>query len=257
MLSTIAKAGAVLDLFTPERPEWGVSEVAAALGTPRANAHAVLSTLVEIGLMRRTAESRYRLGWRLLALNRVLDESADLRVLARRRMEHLTRRYGSTLHLAALDGPRVLYLEKTVGARSGAIAPTGVGLRMDAHCSAVGKVLLAAREPAEVRALLDRAGMARRTRRTITAAGALERELDLVRARGYAVDDEEGLDGVCCVAAPIRDSDQTVQAAISVSVPPDEFHRAGDAYRRLVGRAAAEISRGLRGDSGYQNRPGT
>lgn len=258
MLSTIAKAGAVLDLFTAERPEWGVTEVADALGTPKPNAHAVLSTLVDIGLMRRTADSRYRLGWRLLALSRVLVESADFRTLARRRMQSISSRSGATLHLAVLDGPRVLYVEKAAGARCGDL-PTGIGLRMDAHCSAVGKVLLAAREPDEVRPLLERAGMRRRTPRTITSVSALCRELETVRARGYAIDDEEGVEGVCCIAAPVRNQRLTVQAAISVSIPPVELARAGDGYRRLVHGASAAVSRALADetDSSYPNPPGT
>jgi IclR family KDG regulon transcriptional repressor len=256
VLTTITKAGAVLDLFTSERPEWGVSEVADALGTPRPNAHAVLATLVEIGLMRRTADSRYRLGWRLLALSRVLVESVDFRALARRRMARISESSGATLHLAVLDGPQVMYLEKTSGRHGSAIAATGVGLRWDAHCSAVGKVLLADHEPAEAAALLDRAGMARRTARTITSLRDLGRELDVVRVRGYALDDQEGLDGVCCIAAPIRDRFRTVQAAISVSLPPADFARAGERYRRLVQGAAAEVSRGLV-DSGMPNASGS
>jgi IclR family KDG regulon transcriptional repressor len=245
MLSTINKAGAVLDLFTTQQPEWGVTEVAGALGTSKASAHAVLSTLVDIGLMRRTPDNRYRLGWRLLALSRVLVESVDFRAYARRRMQHLARRYGGTLHLAVLDGAQVLYLEKAEGPASGSIAATGVGLRMDAHCSAVGKVLLAAGGIGNAHGALEQAGMARHTPRTITSSDELDRELVAVRSRGYARDEEEGLDGVCCFAAPIYDRHHVVQAAISVSVSPAAFRRAGNGYRRIVQTTASDVSRDL------------
>jgi DNA-binding IclR family transcriptional regulator len=245
VLSTIAKAGAVLDLFTPERPEWGVTEVAAALGAPKASAHAVLSTLVEIGLMRRTRDNRYRLGWRLLALSRVLVESVDFRSCARARMVHLAERYRGTMHLAVLDGPAVLYIEKASWSGGDAVGPTGVGVHMDAHCSAVGKLLLATLEPDARSALIDQAGLARHTARTTTDRAAFDLELDQIRSRGYARDDEEGLRGVCCVAAPVHDRHRVVQAALSFSVTADRFRRDGDGCRRLAQAAAADVSRAL------------
>lgn len=245
MLGTINKAGAVLDLFTAQRPEWGVTEVAERLGTSKASAHALLSTLVDIGLMRRTSDNRYRLGWRLLALSRVLVDSIDFRASARRRMRHLAGRYGGTLHLAVLDDGQVLYLEKAQGPGTGTIVETAVGARMDPHCSAVGKVLLAAGGVDEAHELVERTGMARHTRRTITSPQELDRELLAVLSRGYAHDAEEGLEGVCCVAAPIYDRHRAVQAAISVSVSPEAFRRAGDGYRRMVLTTAADVSREL------------
>jgi DNA-binding IclR family transcriptional regulator len=256
VLTTITKAGAVLDLFSAERPEWGVTETAAALGIPKASAHDVLSTLVEIGLVRRTRGNRYRLGWRVLALSRVLVESVDFRAYARSRMRNLAGRYGGTLHLAVLDGPSVVYLEKATGADGDTVGATGVGLRMDAHCSAVGKVLLAAMDARERRLLVDEAGMPRRTARTITDPAELDRALDETRARGYARDDEEGLAGVCCVAAPIYDDHHEVQAALSVSVAPDRFRRDGEGLRRIVQTAAADVSRALAGRSSYPDTAG-
>ena len=82
MLRTVSKIGPVLDLFTVEHPEWGVSEAAEALGVPKSSAHALLSTLADVGLLAATSHIRYRLGWRVLALGETLRATLDLRSAA-------------------------------------------------------------------------------------------------------------------------------------------------------------------------------
>ena len=89
MLNTVLKAGQVLELFDRANPEWGVSEVAASLDIPKSSAHALLSTLAEISLLRHTETGRYRLGWGLFSLSQMLLDTTEFRREAQREMEQL------------------------------------------------------------------------------------------------------------------------------------------------------------------------
>ena len=245
VLGTVRKVAQVLDLFSAERPEWGVTEVARALGIPKSTAHALLVTMCRIGLLRKTPECRYRLGWRVLALNRVLLETTEFRAEALPVMQSLVNRYGETVHLAALDDGQVVYVEKLEGTRAVRVAVSRVGARLPAHCSAVGKVLLAFRPWDEVQAIVKAQGLPAFTPRTITSLQQLRAELERVRQQGYAYDLEEVMPELCCVAAPIRNYTGAVVAAMSLSVPAYRFHQYKDEYRRAILQAARQVSENL------------
>lgn len=246
MLGTVSKAGRVLELFTSEQPEWGVSELARALEMPKSSAHSLLTTLAETGLLQRTDENRYKLGWRVLALSRTLLDSSDVRIHAQPAIRTLAERFGTTVHLATLDEGEVTYLDKVEGAHVGPIPVSGVGRRLYPHCSAVGKVLLAYQPWVEAERILRRTGMPRYTPHTICSIDKLRVELSVVRHQGYACDHEEILDGLICYAAPIYDANSRVEAAISVSISAEKARMHPDRYRRLAMAAGTQVTRNLR-----------
>ncbi|AFV77452.1 IclR family transcriptional regulator [Thermus oshimai] len=245
MLGTVQKVGEVLELFTREHPEWGVTEVARALGIPKSSAHALLATLSQIGLLKRGREGRYRLGFRVLALAHVLLSTSSWREEARKAMEELVARFGETTHLAVLECGRVVYVEKLEGTRAVKVATTGIGVELPAHCSAVGKVLLAHRPWEEVLSIVEARGLPALTPNTITTLDELKTELQAVRERGYAYDIEEAVPELCCVAAPIRDHTGEVIAALSLSVPFYRFQERKEEYRRAVLEATRTVSERL------------
>jgi len=242
MLQTIQKIGPVLDLFTVERPEWGVSEVAEAIGTPRSSAHALLSSLVETGLLQSRGRGRYRIGWRVVELNETLRGTVDLRSVAYPVLEKLVREHGETAHLAVMERSRVLYVDKIIGTHMVTVTGARVGAQLEPHCSAVGKVLLAPRSSDEVRAMIAESPLRRLTPTTITNAEALLAELAQVRTAGIAFDLGEAVTDVHCVAAPIRDDLGTVVAAVSLTVPDTRFTRSRTELQRAVRAAGGEIT---------------
>lgn len=246
MLNTVANAGKALDLFTTERPEHGVSEVARALGLSKSRAHALLLSLTDSGLLRRTPDRRYRLGWRVLAMNRVLSETTDFKAAASETMAKLAECSAETVHLATFDAGHVRYVDKLEGPRAVPIGVSTVGAQLPAHCSGVGKVLLAHRVPTEVEQTVDLHGLPRLTARTITTIEGLAEELDQVRHQGYALDRGEVIDGLGCVAAPILDGDGRAVAALSISAPAERFVPRFDSLRRLVVTAGHGVSARLR-----------
>jgi DNA-binding IclR family transcriptional regulator len=242
LLSTLQKSGDVLDLFTVCHPEWGVTEVAQAQGLPKSSAHALLSTLTEMGLLQRTGDNRYRLGWRVLVLARVIAETSDLREEGHRRMRQLVGRFGETTHLGALDRGEVVYILKLEGTNAVRIRVTGMGARLPAHCTSLGKVLLAARPVAEVERILSEHSLKRYTPKTIHDEATLFDELERVRTQGYAYDDEEALKDICCVAAPVLDASRSIVVALSMSAPAFRFKANRAEYTEAIVKAAAEIS---------------
>jgi DNA-binding IclR family transcriptional regulator len=244
LLGTVGKASRVLDLFTSEAPEWGVTDAALALQVPRSSAHDLLDTLAQTVLLRRVEGNRYRLGLKLLTLSSAALDSLAVRVQSRPVMECLAQKLKATVHLATLDGTDVVYLDKVTADGGPRIALSGVGRRLPLHCSAVGKALLAHQSPGTIGQALDRLAMEPVTDRTISSVDALRFELASSRRSGVARDREGSILGVCCHAAPITEAGRAT-AAISLSVPVAREGQLAERYDEIVRAAAVRISHRL------------
>lgn len=250
MLLTIQKASEVLALYDPNHNEWGVREVAEKLHLAKSSAHDLMASLAQTGFLNKTDEGRYRLGWRLVTMSETLLTTTELRKEARPVIEGMVEKYRETVHLALLDDTRVVYIDKLEGKQAVRVELTGLGSRLYAHCSALGKVLLASKPRAEVDRIIQSEGLKAFTLNTITDADELYETLEKVRKQGYAYDLEELLPDLCCVAAPIYDHTSKVAAAISMSVPVYRFLRSQIEFRTATIRAAKLISKRL----GYYGR---
>ncbi len=173
MLNTVSKAGKILNLFSFKQPEWGVSEIAKLLDISKSTASEIMTTLAEAGLLTRTRSGRYRLGWRLFELSQVLLDNTDFCTVARLAMQELVERWGETTHLAVLEGAHVIYVEKLQATPAVQILLSRVGARLPAHCSGVGKVLLAYQDWQKVAELMGEQEMRAFTPNTITCLDAL------------------------------------------------------------------------------------
>ena len=242
MLQTVQKIGPLLDLFTPDRPEWGVSEAAEALGVPRSSAHALMTSLVEIGLLSTTGRGRYRLGWRIIELYQVLQSGLDLREAAAPILARLNEETGETVNLAVLDRGNVLYLDKVAARQQVSVQGLRVGTRLEPHATALGKALLAALTPADAAKLLGPGPLRKYTQNTVTDPNVLLAQLEDVRRTGLATEENELVLDVSCVASPIRDSYGSIVAAISVSVPSHRLRARRKEITQAVRSAANEIS---------------
>lgn len=245
MLQTLQKAACALTLFTPMHPEWSVGEMAKALELPKSSVSELLSSLAEQNLLRRVGPGRYRLGWRLLELGQTLLKTTEFREEARTVMQEMVATWGETMHLAVLEAGTVVYLEKLRGQQGLQVELSGIGVRLPAHCSGVGKVLLAYQPWSEVLRVVGNEQLYPFTPNTITSLDVLAEELARVRQRGYAYDLEEVSIGLCCVAAPIRDYEGQVIAAISFSTPTHRFRTHREQYTRAIIEGAQRISERL------------
>lgn len=244
-LNTLHKAGRVLGLFRPEAPEWGVSDVAARLEIPRSSAHALLSSLVDIGILQWREGGRYRIGWRVLELAEVQRGTIDVRAAAEPVLQQLASKHGETCHLAVRDRNAVLYLDKVLGTHNITVQGARVGTRLECHCTAVGKVVLAHADAAVIEDFIHTTQLRRHTARTLVTAQELRAELQATRKRGLGFDLGESVEDVYCVAAPVRDDLGHVVAAVSMSSPVTRFTKYRDAYCASVKASVDEISRSL------------
>jgi IclR family transcriptional regulator, acetate operon repressor len=203
-LETIAASGGVL----------GVSQIAARSGLSVPTVHRIVRTLVDLGYLRQEPSRLYALGPRLLLL--ADSSSAMMRSTAQRHLSRLVDELGETANLAMLDGSQVAYVAQAPS-RHAMRMFTEVGKRVMPHCTAVGKALLLATPPDDVRVLLQRNGMPRRTDMTITDPDTFLEHLAAAALDGYALDDGEQEIGVRCVAVPVPDA--PVRLALSISGP--------------------------------------
>lgn len=244
MLGTVGKASRMLDLFTSQTPEWGVTEAALALQVPRSSAHDLLDTLACTGLLRRVEGNRYRLGLKLLTLSSAALDSLAVRVHARPVMEKLARTLGATVHLATLEEVEVVYIDKVTPDNAPQITVSGIGRRLPLHGTAVGKALLAHQSVGTVGLTLERLEMEPLTERTVCSVDALRFELAGARRTGVAHDREGAVSGICCHAAPIIERGRAT-AAISLSVPIAGEQRLAQRYEELIRAAAVRITHSL------------
>jgi DNA-binding IclR family transcriptional regulator len=242
MSQTMKKTMRVLDLFSLQRPEWGVSEAAKVLGFPKSTTSELMSALADQRLLSRSTKGKYRLGWRLFELSQTLLDTTEFRVGARRVMEELVECWRETMHLAVLDGVQAVYVEKLEPTSAPKIEITRAGARLPAQCSGVGKILLAHSEWEYVAERLEDQGMPALTPNSITTLEVLAEELEWVRERGYAYDHEEILIGLCCVGAPVYGPGGEVVAAVSFSVPAYRFGPNESNYTAAILDAARRIS---------------
>jgi len=229
MLSTLGRAGKVLDLFSVHAPEWGATAVAHELQIAKSQAHELLVSLAVAGLLQRVGMGRYRLGWRIVALNAVLVETSDLLRLVAPEMRALVGRYGETVHVAVWD-ERPVCIDARSGRLSTSIPPFRVGADLPACSTALGKVLLAGRPRDEIT-------------RFLSGEEDLEAGLGQVAAQGFAYEEQEYQPGSCSVAAPIINRDAGVFASIGMSVPVDRWRRGRSGYRRAVVAVATHLAR--------------
>lgn len=198
----------------------GLEEMARAVDSSKPTVHRALASLRRAGFASRHGHGRYVLGDEFLRMAFAHHEARPDHVRVTPILEALCDRYGETVHYAVLDGPWVVYRSK-LDPPSGAVRLSSVvGGRNPAHCTGVGKMLLAAALPDEdaVRAWVGDRTLERPTGRSIGTAGELHAELVRVRRQGYAVDDQENEPGVNCLAVPAYLTSPTVPSgAISIS----------------------------------------
>jgi DNA-binding IclR family transcriptional regulator len=210
---------AVLDMFTQDRPVVGIAEVARELGVHRSTASRLAATLATGGYLEVAGEQgRYRLAAKLAVLGEVAAAGSDLRRAALPALRDLVSRLGETGHLGVLEGTEAVTVAVVDGWQTVRMH-SWVGKRSPAHCSSIGKALLAGLRPADLAARYPDRDLPACTPATITSLAALERCLADVRSRGYAEDLEELEPHLCCVAAPVFGRDAAVTASISVSGP--------------------------------------
>lgn len=216
LVNTVSHAVLMLEAFSLQ-PVQGLNELSRAVGIPRASALRILRTLIAHGIVGR-AESKYRLTRRLMELGASAGSPQAMQLAVAEVLQELVTKTGETSHFAQLDGAQVVYIAKHDSPHPIRMH-SYVGWRGPLYATAVGKALLALKPAEEVRSLLP-AKLERLTGKSIVSRAKLLEELALTTKRGFAVDDEELIDGLRCVAVAVPEAG----GALSVAGPASRMN---------------------------------
>lgn len=241
-IELIEKAVRVIEFLAQPGGARSLKEVAAATGLVKSSAFRILYTLRELGYVDRDGEGSYRLSLKVVGWSRAAAGQASLIRVARPHMERLRDELGESVWLAERRGLRVYLVDVAESDH-----PLRLSLRLgDAsplHASAVGKAVAAFLRPVELASALDHKPLAAYTKNTITDRATLLAHLAEVRRRGYAVNDEETIEGAVLFGAPILDAAEQPFAAISVGCLAVHCTRERrERYGRRVRECAAAVS---------------
>ncbi len=246
-VKSVERAFLLVEALAEKPREHSLTALSKQLGWPKSTVHGILTTLVKYRYAQQSEENGlYRLGVRFFELGACVGGTWDIRAIAAPVMQRLNQELGEMVQLATEDQGELLYLEKLDSLHLIRIV-SEVGRRLPMHCTGLGKAILAYMPAARVRQIVRERGLKAFSPRTITTLPVLEKELALTRARGYAMDEGEIMEGLRCVAAPIVSGKGEVKYAISVSaigtnLEGEKLERAKD---RVVA-AAAEIAEAIR-----------
>ena len=255
-IQVLDRALALLDTLSQQGPDLALGEISQLLKLHKSTAHRLIMVLERHRLLERNSQTgRYRLGLKLFELGTRAVSQLDLRERARPFLERVVLETGETVHLCIYDDGEVVYVDKVEPARSVRLA-SSVGRRNPAYCTAVGKAIMAFLPEEQVEDAVHKHGLRLLTRKTVSTLTELKTELEIIRERGYALDDEENEEGVCCVGAVVRGYEGDAVAAISASGPT--FRLGKDkvpmvAYSVISAAAALSKELGFREDSSAEN----
>ncbi|GAB3975672.1 IclR family transcriptional regulator [Actinoallomurus acanthiterrae] len=244
MSQTVARAIDIIGFVSRQGRSLG--EIADRLGVHKSTALRLLQTLEEHDFVRRLPGGIYGMGFQLIALGQMALDQVEARSLAHPVLQELSERYGHTVHLGELVGDQVVYVDKIDGRGTVAMG-SRIGLPALTHTAGVAKVIIAYQDDETRGRILDDATFERFTPTTITNRTELEKELDLIRSRGWAEDRGEHEDYINCVALPVFDARGKVTHGISITalsaVAPleqlrkhlNEFRAAGNEVSKRLG----------------------
>jgi len=244
-VQSFARGLEVIRSFSAQAPQQTLSEVAQRTGLTRAGARRILLTLEGLGYVRSQGR-QFSLAPRILDLGFAYLSSLPLWNLAEPVMERLVEEIKESCSAAVLDGAEVVYVLRIPTHKIMSIN-LGIGSRLPAHCTSMGRTLLAELEPASLDALLREHPPLRHTERTITDVNRLKAELATVRQQGWCLVNQELEEGLVSLSAPIRDRAGRAIAAMNIS---GQVNRTSPAYMLehflpKLRDAAAEISQML------------
>lgn len=240
-VQSVERAFELLDIMAAAGGSIGISELAEATELPMPTVHRLVGTLVTLGYVRRLPSRRYALGTKLIGLG----ESATKLIggWAKPYLSELVRITHETSNMAFLEDDMAVYVAQVPSEHAMRMF-NEVGQRVYPHCTGVGKALLAQLDDDAVRAVVARTGMAPKTANTITTIEALFDDLELIRKRGYSIDEGEQEAGVRCFAVPVIGA--PTLTALSIAGPAVRVTlESAERYVPLLVSAAERLSKDL------------
>ena len=244
-VQSIDRAVAILECFSEENKEYRLSEISEKLDLNKSTVHGIITTLKYHGFVSQDEETqKYKLGIRFIEFGQLVVNSIIIRDAASPVIDELCGRIDETVHIGMLDGLDIVWIEKKECTKSVKIS-TKIGGRLPAYTTADGKVLLSYLEEGKLKKYLPKK-IPQFTKNTITRKADFVKRLIEIKKNGYAIDNEEFVEGIKCVAAPIFDHNGNAKFCLSTTAPA--FRMNDEKILDLVAvikEAADEISRNI------------
>ena len=257
IIQSLQRGLGILEIIAKKQTGVTPAEISREIGLHASTTFHLLRTLTALGYVSQDPGTKqYYVGSKIFHLASSVSNEVQLLKMANPLLADMAQQTGETSHLAVFERGEVIVVGKIDGE-----SPVGVtervGYPRPAHCTAIGKVLLASLSDAEFQAFFSSADLRPSTPRTITSRLALEQELARVRTQGYAIDDEEFAQGLRCLAAPVRNFTGTVVAAIGISGPVwrvtlDRVARLTEFVRAASARLSHALGHGTGSRSGNE-----
>jgi len=252
-IKVLNKTFSILETLLQQGSAMNMTEISKKLDLYPSTTHRILDTLKHWGYVEQEPNNQeYQLGLKVLELGMAKLQQMDLAREATPYLKELVKQCNETVHLGVLEKEEVLYLAKEESSQTIRMI-SYVGKRAPLHCTALGKVLLTYLSAEERKKILGEKVLPRLTENTITNKSELEKELSKVREQGFALDREENEKDVRCIAAPIRNYQGEVIAALSISSPVFRIDKnAQNNLKKALIEASEKISKRLGYDEKLQ-----
>jgi len=252
-VQTLERAFGLLETLSRHRGGMHLLELSRESGLHKSTVHRLLASMISLGYVQKAedADGKYRLSLKLFEMAGRVVENIDVLEAARGALEDLRDSAQEAVHLVVRDSNHIVYVQKLESRTNSYHLFSRIGMRRPLYCTAAGKSILATLSNREVSEIWNQSDIKQHTGNTITELNALYRELDDIRGRGYALDNEENELGVRCIAAALRDFTGQSGAAFSISAPIVRMQ--DDRVAALSAEVLATAKR-ISADLGYRER---
>jgi IclR family KDG regulon transcriptional repressor len=222
-IQSVDRALTILEMFSEGTEELGILDVSDRMELPKSTVHGIIKTLVTRGyLVQNVDTKKYKLGIRLFELGNIVSKGLDIKEKAAPHLKEAFNQTNETVHLVRFENNEAIYVDKRES-DSAIRMYSQVGRKAPLHCTGVGKAILAYLDKDVQKSILFSTEMEAYTEKTILDKSQILEELDRIKERGYATDDEEIEMGLFCVAAPIFDFNGRVIGSVSTAGPKFRF----------------------------------
>ncbi len=219
IVQSVDRALTILELLAEHNEGLRIIEISKEVNLHKSTVHRLLGTLIHNGYVRQDLENnKYKVTLKLFELGNKKLEDMDILNVSKTYLESLMESLNEVVHLVIRDENEIVYIDKVEADNTIRMA-SNIGRRGPLHCTSVGKAMLAYMSDEEVKSIWNNSKIEKYTPNTITDFNVLKKELEIIKEKGYSVDDEENEVGVRCIGAPIFNRFGKVEGGISISGP--------------------------------------
>lgn len=217
--NVMQRAFAIIDALSLHPRSISLTDLSISTGIPKSTAHRILQELISIGYVVKNDRGLYSLSFKVCELSYRVMSGLDLLEIATPVAKRLCSHVNETVHLFAPSGVDIVYLRKDEPIQASSRTMSYIGMRRPMYCTAAGKSILAMYSADECLSIWKKSHIQKYTFNTIVQYSTLQKELQLTRARGYAIDNEENEVGIRCIAGAILNTEGTPIGAVSITAP--------------------------------------